>query len=214
MKKIVFFDLDGTISDSGQGIINGLTYAQEKLNLRKLSLEEKRSCIGPPFAPTLSKLWNVSFEEAEHIIDVYREYYTVTGIYENYLYPGIEDLLKFITDNGFEARICSAKPLKMVKTVLEHFKIDKYFATLTGAEMHGKYPGKGILIEQILKETGAQAMMIGDRSDDIEGGKHNNIPSIGVLWGYGSEEELKNAGADYLVTSTDEIKEIIKKVFK
>ena len=211
MKKIVFFDLDGTISDSGEGIINGLTYAQNKLKLRELSLEEKRSCIGPPFARILMKVWNLTFEKAEHVIDVYREYYNVTGIYENYLYPGIEDLLKFITDNGIEARICSAKPLKMVKTVLEHFKIDKYFTTLTGAQMHGEYPGKGVLIEQILKETGAQAIMIGDRNDDIEGGKHNNIPTIGVLWGYGSKEELKNA--DYLVSNTEEIKEIIKKVF-
>ena len=211
MKKIVFFDLDGTISDSGEGIINGLTYAQNKLKLRELSLEEKRSSIGPPFARFLMKVWNLTFEEAEHVIDVYREYYNVTGIYENYLYPGIEDLLKYITENGYEARICSAKPLKMVKTVLEHFKIDKYFTTLTGAQMHGEYPGKGVLIEQILKETGAQAIMIGDRNDDIEGGKHNNIPTIGVLWGYGSKEELKNA--DYLVSNTEEIKEIIKKVF-
>ena len=211
MKKIIFFDLDGTISDSGQGIINGITYAQEKLKLRPLSLEEKRSCIGPPFAPTLSRLWNVSFEEAEHIIDVYREYYTVTGIYENYLYPDIEKLLKELVDMDCEVRICSAKPVTMVKTVLEYFKIDKYFTTLTGAQLHGKYPGKGVLIEQILKETGAQAIMVGDRSDDIEGAKHNNITSVGVLWGYGSEEELKDA--DYLVTNAMEIKEIAKKVF-
>lgn len=211
MKKIVFFDLDGTISDSGQGIINGITYAQDKLKLRPLSLEEKRSCIGPPFAPTLSRLWNVSFEEAEHIIDVYREYYTVKGIYENYLYPDIEKLLQELVDMGYEVRICSAKPVTMVKTVLEYFKIDKYFTTLTGAQLHGKYPGKGVLIEQILKETGAQAIMVGDRSDDIEGAKHNNITSVGVLWGYGSKEELKDA--DYLVTNAMEIKEIAKKVF-
>ncbi len=212
MKKIVFFDLDGTISDSGEGIINGLTYAQNKLKLRELSLEEKRSCIGPPFAPTLSKIWNVSFEEAEHIIDVYREYYNVTGIYENYLYPGIEDLLKYITENGIEARICSAKPLKMVETVLKHFKIDRYFTSLTGAQMHGKYPGKGVLIEQILDQTGAKAIMIGDRKDDIEGGKHNNITTVGVLWGYGSREELTEAGADYLVSNTEEIKDIIRDI--
>lgn len=211
MKNIVFFDLDGTISDSGQGIINGLTYAQEKLNLRPLTLEEKRSCIGPPFAQILMKVWNISFEEAEHVIDVYREYYSVTGIYENYLYPNIEKLLKELTEKGYELRVCSAKPLKMVKTVLEHFKIDKYFTTLTGAQMHGKYPGKGPLIEQILKETGATAIMVGDRSDDIEGGKHNNIPTIGVLWGYGSKKELKDA--DYLVTNAMEIKSIAEKVF-
>ncbi len=211
MKNIVFFDLDGTISDSGQGIMNGLTYAQEKLKLRPLTLEEKRSCVGPPFAQILMKVWNLSFEEAEHVIDVYREYYSVTGIYENYLYPDIERLLKTLTEKGYELRICSAKPLKMVKTVLEHFKIDKYFTTLTGAQMHGKYPGKGPLIEQILKETGAKAIMVGDRSDDIEGGKYNNIPTIGVLWGYGSKEELKDA--DYLVTNAMEIKDIAEKVF-
>ncbi len=212
MKNIVFFDLDGTISDSGQGIINGLTYAQEKLNLRPLTLEEKRSCIGPPFAQILMKVWNLSFDEAEHVIDVYREYYSVTGIYENYLYPDMEKLLKELTEKGYELRVCSAKPLKMVKTVLEYFKIDKYFTTLTGAQMHGKYPGKGPLIEQILNETGAKAIMVGDRSDDIEGGKYNNIPTIGVLWGYGSKEELKDA--DYLVTNALEIKDIAERVFK
>ncbi len=210
MRKIVFFDLDGTISDSGQGIMNGLTYAQEKLQLRPLTLEEKRSCIGPPFAQSLMRLWNLSFEEAEHVIDVYREYYTVTGIFENYLYPDIERLLKELTSSGYEVRICSAKPLNMVKTVLQHFNIDKYFTTLTGAEMHGKYPGKGILIEQILKEEPSKAIMVGDRSDDIEGAKHNNITSIGVLWGYGSKEELNDA--DYLVSTAMEIKDIANKI--
>ena len=123
----------------------------------------------------------------------------------------IEKLLQELVDMGYEVRICSAKPVTMVKTVLEYFKIDKYFTTLTGAQLHGKYPGKGVLIEQILKETGAQAIMVGDRSDDIEGAKHNNITSVGVLWGYGSKEELKDA--DYLVTNAMEIKEIAKKVF-
>lgn len=100
----------------------------------------------------------------------------------------------------------------MVKIVLEHFKIDKYFTSLTGAQMHGKYPGKSVLIGQILDQTEAKAIMIGDRKDDIEGGKNNNIPTIGVLWGYGSREELTEAGADYIVTDTEEIKEIIKNI--
>lgn len=205
MKKIAFFDLDGTISDSGQGIVNAITYAQDKLKLKPISLEDKKSCVGPPLNKSFMRLYNLTLEEAEHMIDVYREYYWKKGIYENYLYPDIPRLIKSLKDNGWELRICSGKPTVMVETVLKHFNLFDYFVSLQGAELHGIYPGKSVLIKEILDKTGAEAIMIGDRRDDIEGAKANNIVSFGVLWGYGSKEELEKAGATHIVKSVDEI---------
>ncbi len=211
MKKIAFFDLDGTISDSGEGIVNAITYAEEKLGYTPVSLEDKRSCIGPPLANSFMRLYNLSFEQAEHMIDVYREYYTVKGIFENYLYNGIEQLFKDLSLNGWELRICSAKPTGMIETVLKHFNVYKYFASFVGSSMHGEYPGKVSFIKAILDtEKPEKAVMIGDRRDDIEGGKGNNIETIGVLWGYGSREELSLAGATHLVSTPSEIFDILK----
>jgi phosphoglycolate phosphatase len=213
MKKIAFFDLDGTVSDSGEGIVNAITYAEEKLKYTPVSLEDKRSCIGPPLARSFMRLYGLSFEDAEHMINVYREYYTVKGIYENVMYEGIKELFEHLTLSGWELRICSAKPTGMVETVLKHFDVYKYFTSLTGAEMHGDYPGKAVLIKNIIeREKPEKAVMIGDRRDDIEGGKANNIASIGVLWGYGSEEELKNAGATHIVSTSREIADILSRI--
>ncbi len=206
MKKIAFFDLDGTISDSGQGIVNAITYAEDKLKLNKTTLEDKKSCIGPPLNKSFMRLYGLSLEEAEHMIDVYREYYWEKGIYENYVYPGIPYLLETLKNNGWELRICSAKPTVMVEIVLKHFDLYKYFSALKGAEMHGVYPGKSQFIKEVLdKEESPFAIMVGDRKDDIEGAKNNNITSFGVLWGYGGFDELNKAGATYIVESVDEI---------
>ena len=206
MKKIAFFDLDGTISDSGQGIVNAITYAEDKLKLKKTSLEDKKSCIGPPLNKSFMRLYGLSIEEAENMIDVYREYYWEKGIYENYVYPGIPELLKALKDDGWELRICSAKPTVMVEIVLKHFDLYKYFSALKGADLHGIYPGKTLFIKEVLdNEKPDVAIMVGDRKDDIEGAKNNNIISFGVLWGYGGFDELKEAGATHIVESTDGI---------
>lgn len=205
MKKIAFFDLDGTISDSAPGIINAITYAQDKLKLKPISFEEKKSCVGPPLNKSLMRLYGLTLDEAENMIDVFREYYWEKGIYENNLYPDIPRLLKTLKDDGWELRICSGKPTVMVNVVLKHFKIFDYFTSIQGAELHGIYPGKDVFIKEILDKEPAFAIMVGDRKDDIEGAKNNNIVSFGVLWGYGGLEELKQAGATHIVKSVDEI---------
>ena len=206
MKKIAFFDLDGTISDSGVGIVNAITYAEDKLKLKKISLEDKKSCIGPPLNKSFMRLYGLNLKEAEHMIDVYREYYWEKGIYENYVYPDIPKLLSTLKEDGWELRICSAKPTVMVEIVLKHFDLYKYFSALKGADMHGIYPGKSLFIKEVLdKEENPFAIMIGDRKDDIDGAKANHIISFGVLWGYGGFIELKEAGATYIVESVDQI---------
>lgn len=213
MKKIIFFDLDGTISDSGEGIVNAITYAERKLEYTPISLENKKGCIGPPLVSSFMRLYSLSFDEAEHMIDVYREYYSDRGIFENYLYPNVKETLELLYKKGFEMRICSAKPLVMVERVLKHFGVFEYFSALQGAELHGEYPGKAAFIRSVLENEPARAVMIGDRRDDIEGGKGNNIATIGVLWGYGSLEELQNAGADFTVKNTAELISAITHIF-
>jgi phosphoglycolate phosphatase len=152
------------------------------------------------------RLYNLTLEEAENMIDVYREYYWKKGIYENYVYPAIPNLLETLKNDGWELRICSAKPTVMVEIVLKHFDLYKYFSALKGADMHGIYPGKSLFIKEVLdNEINPFAIMVGDRKDDIEGAKNNNIVSFGVLWGYGGFDELIEAGATHIVNNTDEI---------
>ena len=213
MKKIVFFDLDGTLTDSAPGIINAIEYARKKLNYRELTNKELQSCIGPPLVNSFMKLWNISLEQAESTLDVYREYYSEKGIFENSVYPKMNCVLQGLNQMGIECRICSAKPVKMINIVLNHFDLNKYFCQISGAELHGKFPGKSALIKSVLAKTGAQAIMIGDRKDDILGAKENHILSLGVLWGYGGQEELIKAGADYIVSKPEDILSVAKSVF-
>jgi len=210
MKKAVYFDLDGTISDSAPGIMNAIVYLQQKEKLRELSESELRACIGPPLSMRFSELWGVDFDTAEKYLDIYREYYTPKGIFENNVYDGIPEVLIRLCESGYELRICSAKPEVMVHTVLEHFGIEKYFSVIIGAPLHGKFPGKSEAIKSTLQKSPASAVMVGDRRDDMLGARGAGIIGIGALWGYGSREELIEAGADVLVASPSELFEAIK----
>lgn len=194
MKLAIYFDLDGTISDSAPGITNALRYLQEKERLRELSRAEQFSCLGPPLAGSFMRLWHVDEPFAEHLLDVYREYYNNIGIFENTLYPGIKELLQSLQAQHIECRVCSAKPEIMVHRVLDHFGIKPYFSQIRGAQLHGTFPGKGALLKAQLALDPAKALMLGDRRDDFSGARQAGIGFIGALWGYGSREEFAAVG--------------------
>lgn len=208
MKNTVVFDLDGTLTDSAPGIFNSIKYLQNKVGLTPLTEDQLRSCVGPPLNESFMRLWNVDFETAESFVKIYREYYLPTGIFENSIYEGIPELLEHLKANDVRMLICSAKPTGMINTVLEYFDILKYFDQISGVALTGKLPTKGERLKSML--DGTNAFMIGDRKDDIIGAKEANIKSIGVLWGYGSKEELTSNGADFIVSSANELKSLLR----
>lgn len=208
MKNTVVFDLDGTLTDSAPGIFNAIKYLQNKMNLTPLSEEQLRSCVGPPLNESFMRLWGVNFETAEEFVKIYREYYLPTGIFENTVYDGINELLKSLKANDIRLLICSAKPTSMINTVLEHFDILKYFDQISGVALTGKLPTKGERLKAMLEDK--NAYMVGDRKDDIIGAREAGIKSIGVLWGYGSIKELTDSGADYIVSSASELKDLLR----
>lgn len=208
MKNTVVFDLDGTLTDSAPGIFNAIKYLQNKMNLTPLSEEQLRSCVGPPLNESFMRLWGVNFETAEEFVKIYREYYLPTGIFENTVYDGINELLKSLKANDIRLLICSAKPTSMINTVLEHFDILKYFDQISGVALTGKLPTKGERLKAMLEDK--NAFMVGDRKDDIIGAREAGIKSIGVLWGYGSIKELTDSGADYIVSSASELKDLLR----
>lgn len=210
MKVKVFFDLDGTLSDSAPGIYNGLRYAQEKANLRPLKENEFVTFIGPPMLNSLMRVWSLDVPEAEKVLELYREYYNKTGIFENSLYPHIKETLVSLTSLGIECAVCSAKPEVMVFRVLEHFGIKEFFTDISGAPLHGDYSGKGKILKEFKKKESFIGIMVGDRGSDISGALEADMTAVGVLWGYGTAEELKDA--DHLVSSPDEIVKIAEKM--
>lgn len=204
MKNTVVFDLDGTLTDSAPGIFNAIKYLQSKMELSPLSSAQLRSCVGPPLNESFMRLWGVDFNTAESFVKIYREYYLPTGIFENSVYPGMKQVLEHLRNNNIRCLICSAKPTSMIHTVLDHFELSNYFDEISGVALTGKLPTKGERLKAML--DGKNAYMIGDRKDDIIGAREAGIKSVGVLWGYGSLEELSKNGADFIVSSAEELK--------
>lgn len=214
MHRVVFFDLDGTLTDSAPGICAAICYVAGKKGFPRPTQEELLSCIGPHLPDKFAQMWHLSAQEGENLLDVFREYYNPTGIYESTVYPGIYDALDALRDAGCELRICSAKPTVMVEKVLKHFHLDGYFTRFSGAALHGAFPGKGAVLKEALQEREMRAVMIGDRRDDMLGAKEARLPGLGALWGYGSAEELIAAGADALLASPDEIPDAVAHIFR
>jgi len=212
MFSTVLFDLDGTLTDPGLGITNSVAYSLKKFGIEIEDRKELYKFIGPPLHDSFMKYYGFSEKEAETAIVYYREYFRDTGIFENKVYDGIENLLKEIKTSGRKIILATSKPEEFAKRILVHFELDKYFDFAAGATMDTSRSKKGDVIAYALKGSGCSAenaVMIGDRLHDILGAKENGLASIGVLFGYGSREELENAGADYIAETVEDILKII-----
>ena len=205
-KKAILFDLDGTLTDSGEGIINCSIYALEYLGLPVPSREEMRVFVGPPMRDTMIK-FGVPPERAEEAIKVFRSRYEPIGILENYPYPGIEDLLKKLKADGHKLYVATSKPEFMAVQVLDRFGLSKYFDLICGALADASRDKKEDVIEYLLEQAGDRkgAVMVGDTQYDVIGASHHNIPTIGVSWGYGTKENMIKAGAASIVDTMDEL---------
>lgn len=213
MYQYILFDLDGTLTDSAIGIINGIAYAKSKFNLPMESKEELKKYMGPPLKTSFIDFCGLSDEKAEEAVKIYREYYSEKGLFENAVYEGIEELLQELKEQGKILIVATSKPEKFSKQILEHFNLMQYFDVVVGATMDGSRGTKIEVMEHAIKEAKitnmSEAIMIGDRKFDILGAKHFRMDSIGVLFGYGSREELEEAGATYIVEKALDIKSIV-----
>lgn len=213
MFDFVLFDLDGTLTDPGLGITNSVMYALKKWNIEVENREELYKFIGPPLYESFMKYYGFSRKESEKAVEVYREYFSAKGLYENSVYEGVPELLCALKSSGKTLIVASSKPEKFVREILKYFRLDGYFHTIAGATMDGSRINKSDVIKYALTCAGvtdiSRCVMIGDREHDIIGAKHFSMKSIGVLYGYGNESEHIAAGADYIVKNAADIAEIL-----
>ena len=215
MVKYVFFDLDGTITDSREGIINGFVHALEHFGIKVEDRKYLERFIGPSLAESFRNEYGFNEEQVIQAIAKYREYYSVIGLKESILYDGIKELIIELTKNNKTVILATAKPQVFSEKILENYGIKQYFKFVSGATLDGSRGKKGDIIRYAIENIGPvnidECIMIGDRYHDIQGAKENNMKSIGVTYGFGSEEELKEAGADYIAHNAEELRNILLK---
>lgn len=201
--NVFLFDLDGTITDSAPGIMNSIRYALDKMGEPIPEEAVLRKFIGPPLWQSFEEFCGLSKEKAEYAVKCYREYYKDNGIFENSLYPGVEEFIKSVKASGKEVYLATSKPTIFANRILEYFDILKYFDGVVGSNLDGTMTDKAEIIDAVLKMTSekdlSRIIMFGDRNYDVIGAHKNGIACVGVLFGFGSREELSEAGAEYIV---------------
>ncbi len=196
----IFFDLDGTLTDPKLGIARSIQYALGKLDRAIPPEHELTWCIGPPLRASLKKLLG-NDDLADKALSLYRERFADIGIFENEIYLGIEDTLSVLSASGRRLFVATSKPSVYAERIIDYFKLKVYFERVFGSELDGRRSDKTDLLGYALQTTRvspSQAIMIGDRSHDMIGARNNGMIAVGVLYGYGTEEELLDAGAHHI----------------
>ncbi len=197
-----FFDLDGTLTDSSAGILNSVQYALQKLGIESPPREQLTGFIGPPLAWSFSHYFQMNQQEAQYAVDTYREYYAETGMLECTVYDGIPELLERLNQLGVTCVLATCKPHYFANQILAHYGLDSLFSFVSGPEIDGTRGEKHEVIAHAMEHLGItdpkRILMIGDRDNDVLGAKKHGIDCVGVLWGFGSEQELTEAGAKTL----------------
>ncbi|HEL1912734.1 TPA: HAD family hydrolase [Streptococcus suis] len=212
MYQTILFDLDGTLTDSGQGILNSVAYALEKMGIEEPDTANLNRFIGPPLYESFSRFYQLSPEDTQSAVDAFRVYFKEKGMFENQLYPGIIPLLEELRTAGKTLVIATSKPEIFAKQILEHFGIAHYFDVIAGASLDSSRISKADVIGYAINQLEAfpkHAVMIGDREHDIEGARMHQLPAIGVLYGYGSKQEFEKAGATMIVETIQDLKRIL-----
>lgn len=206
------FDLDGTLTDSEEGIIKAFHYTLERLNIKNISDNTLREFIGPPLNETFKRRFDLIGEENDRAISYFREYYSKDGKYENVPYKGMDKLLKNVSKENVLA-VATSKVEDQAIDIVEHFYGKEYFSFIGGASKDSKRSKKYDIIKYVISNLNIEDLsntyMIGDRFTDINGARRIGIKSIGVLWGFGSREELEECNADYIVESVEELEKLL-----
>lgn len=209
--KHILFDLDGTLTDPQEGIINSVQYALKRFGVQREN-HELLYFIGPPLHKSFEEIFETE-QKAFEAVDVYREYYTVKGIFENRLYEGITELLEVLNKNNKTLHIATSKPTKFAEQILHHFNIHHHFKIIMGSNMDGSRTEKQEVIQEILNQLPnvkpSEFVMIGDRKYDVIGAKHHGLDSISVAFGYGTLEEIRNAEPTYLAETVNDLKKLL-----
>ena len=216
MKKYLLFDLDGTLTDPKLGICTCAQYALASFGIDEPDLDKLEPFIGPPLKDSFMDFYQMTEEQAEAAIKKYRERFSDVGLFENTMYEGVDQMLKALSSRGMVLAVASSKPTVFVEKILEHFHIRQYFKVVVGSELDGRRSNKDEVVEEALRQLfrtkrveKSEVYMIGDRKFDAIGARAMGIESIGVTYGYGSMEELKEAKADYIVQSVEELKKFL-----
>ncbi|MBQ8640331.1 MAG: HAD hydrolase-like protein [Lachnospiraceae bacterium] len=212
MKKYIFFDLDGTLTDPMVGICKSAAYGLAHFGIEK-DYRELTYFIGPPLMDTYRERFGFDEEQTKEAVRVFREYFVPTGIYENEIYPGILSMLEHLEKKGYYLALATSKPEPMAEIVLTHFGIRPYIRLLAGSTIDETRTKKADVLNYALETLGltdlSEAIMVGDRNYDVIGAKQVGMECIGVTYGYGSREELEEAGAAYVVDSVEELEKVL-----
>ena len=211
MPKSILFDLDGTLTDSGEGIMNCAALALERLGIPIPPRDALRVFVGPPLHDTFRQ-FGVPEDQVDEAIRIYRSRYVPVGKFENTPYPGIRELLEKLRTQGNRLYVATSKPEEMAVEVLEHFDLAHFFDHICGASLDRSRIAKDAVISYLLQLHGAdgQMVMVGDTVFDVLGAAAHGIPAVGVAWGYGSVEEMKKAGAAAIAVTMDELLSILQ----
>lgn len=216
MYRYILFDLDGTLSDPKVGICTSFQYALSKLGIDEPDIDKLEPVIGPPLKESFANMYNLGEEEIQQGITYYRERYSDVGKFENEIYPGIPELLRDLKKKDRVVAVSSSKPTVYVEEILEHFGIREYFDYVVGALLDGTRDKKEDIINETIRQMfdGAEPdydeiVMIGDRKYDIEAAINVGISNIGVTYGYGSREELEEAGATKIVNTVEGLRSLL-----
>ena len=215
MYQYIFFDLDGTLTDPREGITKSVQYALSCMGIEEPDLKKLEVFIGPPLVDSFMEIYGFAPDKARKCVDYYREYFSVTGIYQNELLEGVPRMLKNLKKGGKTLAIASSKPEPFVCTILEHFKIAGYFDYICGATMDETRAKKEDVIEELLRrmklsgEERGRILMVGDRHHDVEGAAAFEIPCLGLSMGFAAKGELQRAGAIAVVDDMEELERFI-----
>ncbi|MBQ6660099.1 MAG: HAD hydrolase-like protein [Lachnospiraceae bacterium] len=214
MYRYVFFDLDGTLTQSEFGIVEAASRALAHFGIETPNRDLLKRFIGPPLYVSFHDFYGLSDEDSFEAIRVYREYYESEGVYLAPLFAGVKETLRTLQEAGCRLMIVTSKPQNMAEVVAKHEGVREFFEGVVGPAIEGRDPNKAVLMREAMRQLGigdesrSEILMVGDRFYDIKAAVEVGVDSVGVLYGYGSEEELRESGATYIVKSAAEIAEI------
>lgn len=209
--KTILFDLDGTLTDSGEGIINCAAMVLEKYGLPVPDYNAMRVFVGPPLHETFIQ-FGIPADEADNAIALYRTRYTTIGKFENFPYPGIREMLEQLKSAGHRLFVATSKPEPMSIEILEHFDLAQYFEIICGATYDRSRSEKSDVIAHLLTQvdTRENTIMVGDTVFDVIGAAQHGIPTIGVAWGYGKVPDMEKAGAVAIAQTPEDLLTLLK----